>query len=220
MNRIKIILADDHKVFLDGLESVFQGEQEFEIVGVATHDKQVMGILRSTQPDVLVLDISMPGVDGIEVARQVMEQYPNVAIMMLSFSAEPSHILKLREMGIQGYLIKSSDSSEVKLAIRTLANGQEYFSREVLEIARAGKQRKQEPLSLKFTKKEEDVLDGLAEGLDNQQIADQMQVEISTVETHLKNIRTKSGLPGARALVRFAMLNNYGCNRKKNTPPK
>lgn len=220
MNKIKVLLADDHKVFLDGLESVLCIEPEFEIVGVATHEKQVMGFLRSTTPHVLVLDISMPGVDGIEIAQQVLKQYPDIAILMLSFSAEASHILKLREMGVQGYLIKSSDSSEVKAAIRALANGQEYFSREVLEIARASRQKVTAPSPLQFTKKEEEVLDGLAEGWDNHKIADEMTVEMSTVDTHLKNIRHKLEIGSARALVKYAIENGYGSTRKKKTPTK
>jgi two-component system, NarL family, nitrate/nitrite response regulator NarL len=220
MNKIKVLLADDHKVFLDGLESVLALEPEFEIVGVATHDKQVMGILRSSTPNVMVLDISMPGVDGIEIAQQVLRQYPDVAILMLSFSAEASHIIKLREMGVQGYLIKSSDSSEVKKAIRTLANGQEFFSSEVLAIARAGRNKATITSPLQFTRKEEEVLDGLAEGWDNHKIADEMTVEMSTVETHLKNIRHKTEIGSARALVKFAIDNGYGNTRKKKTPSR
>jgi DNA-binding NarL/FixJ family response regulator len=209
MEKIKIILADDHKVFLDGLVAVFKDHPSIEIIGIATHGEQALALLRISNPNVIVLDIIMPGLNGVETAREIIKNHPDVAILILSMNNEYGYIRSLREIGVHGYMLKGADKAELETAIKALADGREYFSREVTEIARNGKSQENGPTAIKFTKRETEVLRGLAKGWDNPEIATDMGVELSTVETHLKSIRTKTALSGARALVKYAIDNGY-----------
>lgn len=214
MNKIHIIIADDHKVVLDGLEAMLGAQPDIEVVGRATHGEQVLSLLRTVAVDVVVLDISMPGrIDGVETARQILETHPHVAILILSMHGEHAYVRNLRDMGVQGYLLKEEEVTEVVAAIKALADGREYFSRKVIEIARSVRNSQATAGEIKFTKRETEVLHGLARGWDNQRIADDMGVEISTIETHLRSVRAKTGLGSGRALVRWTIDQGYGQGR-------
>jgi two-component system nitrate/nitrite response regulator NarL len=208
MSKIQIIIADDHKVVLDGLEAMINTQSDIEVVGRAIQGEQVLSLLRTVPAQVVVLDIGMPGLDGVETARQILEKHPQVAILILSMHGEHAYVRNLRELGVQGYLLKEEEGTEVLNAIRALADGREYFSRKVIEISRSIKST--HAWEIKFTKRETEVLHGLAHGWENHRIADDMGVEVSTVETHLKSIRVKTSLGSARALVRYAIDNGYG----------
>jgi DNA-binding NarL/FixJ family response regulator len=210
MKKISIILADDHKVFLDGLEAMFKVHPDIEIVGTATQGAQVLSLLRTIPTQVVVMDISMPGKDGVETSRQILEDHPDVAILILSMHGEHAYVKSLREMGVHGYLLKEEDKSELEAAIKALAAGREYFSRKVIEISRSIKTSTAVAEEVKFTKRESEVMNGLSKGWENQKIADAMGVEMSTVETHLKSIRVKTGLGSARALVKYAIDRGFG----------
>lgn len=210
MKKIRIILADDHLVFLEGLEAVFKIHPNIEVVGRATHGDQVLSLLRTVDAQVVVLDISMPGKDGVETTKEILKSFPDVAILILSMHGEQAYVRNLRELGVHGYLLKEEDKSELESAVMALACGKEYFSSKVVGIARSPKPALDSEENVKFTKRETEVMNGLAEGWENQKIADAMTVEISTVETHMKSIRAKTGLGSARALVKYAIHKGYG----------
>ncbi len=210
MKKINIILADDHRVFLEGLEAVFKIHPDIEVVGTATHGAQVLALLRTIPVEVVVLDIGMPGMDGVETAKEILKNFPDVAILILSMHGEHAYVKNLRELGVHGYLLKEEDKSELEAAIKALAAGREYFSRKVTEIARTPKPVEVQGEMPKFTRRETEVMNGLAEGWENQKIADAMTVEISTVETHMKSIRAKTGLGSARSLVKYAIDLGFG----------
>lgn len=209
MEKIKVVLADDHKVFLDGLESIFRGHEEIEVVGLATHGQQVLSLVRSCQPQVVVLDIGMPGLDGVEATRRIIQEFPSVSILILSVNGEIAYIRKLKEMGVHGYLLKETDKWELERAVKILSSGGMYFSAAVREIESLAKTRSGEAQPVEFTKKEKLVLGGLAKGWGNEEIANDLAVQVSTIETHLKNIREKTGISGQRALVKYAIEGGY-----------
>ncbi|MFN8396600.1 MAG: response regulator transcription factor [Bacteroidia bacterium] len=210
MEKIKVILADDHTVVLDGLQAVLRDQPDIEVVGIATHGEQALALLRSTEPDVVVLDISMPGLNGKDTAREILKKHPKTKVLILSMHAEYSYIRALREMHVHGYLLKGSSSKEVLDAIRSLAEGRDYFSREVNEIYRTGPKPTSNGEMPHFTKREKEVLSWLAKGLDNPDIADKMCVGLATVESHMRSLRSKINQSGARALVVFAIENGFG----------
>ena len=210
MKKIRIILADDHLVFLEGLEAVFKIHPDIEVVGRATHGDQVLALLRTVDAQVVVLDIGMPGKDGVETTKEILKNFPDVAILILSMHGEHAYVRNLRDLGVHGYLLKGEDKSELEAAIKALACGREYFSRKVVEISRSPKPMLDTEEKVNFTKRETEVMHGLAEGWENQKIADAMTVEISTVETHMKSIRAKTGLGSARSLVKYAIDRGYG----------
>jgi DNA-binding NarL/FixJ family response regulator len=210
MKKIRILLVDDHRVFLDGLEAMFRDHLDIEVVGTATSGKQALAMLKAAQPDVLVLDIGLLDMSGVDVAKEVLKQFPDVAILVLSMHGEQAYVRNLRDLGVHGYLLKEADKAELEAAIKALGDGREYFSRQVTEIFRTAKTGASTTQEVKFTKREMGVLDGLAQGWENQAIADQMGVEVSTVETHLKSIRVKTGLSSARALVKYAIDAGFG----------
>ena len=215
MKKISIILADDHRVFLEGLEAMFNNHPDIVVVGTATHGDQVLALLRShPETQVVVLDIGMPGMDGVATTRQILQHHRDVAILILSMHGEHAYVRSLRELGVHGYLLKEDDKSELEAAIKALADGREYFSKKVTGIARTIPPVQEPVLVVKFTKRETEVMNGLAEGWDNQRIADEMCVENSTVETHLKSIRVKTGLGSARALVKFAIEHKFAWSRR------
>lgn len=210
MKSISVILADDHRVFLEGMEAMFKNHPDIEVVGTATHGEQVLSLLRTVPAQVVVLDIGMPGMDGVATTRKILAHHRDVAILILSMHGEHAYVRNLREIGVHGYLLKEDDKSELEAAIKALAYGREYFSRKVTEIARAIPPAAGPESDVKFTKRESEVMNGLAEGWDNQRIADEMCVENSTIETHLKKIRFKLDLSSARALVKWAIDHGYG----------
>ncbi len=210
MKKISTILADDHRVFLEGLEAVFRNHPDIEVVGTATSGHQVMALLRTIPTQVVVLDIGMPEMNGVETTKEILKSFPNTAILILSMHGEHAYVKNLRELGVHGYLLKEEDKSELEAAIKALASGREYFSRKVIEISRSVSPRPEANEDVKFTRRETEVMNGLAEGWENQKIADAMGVEMSTVETHLKSIRVKTSLGSARALVKFAIDRGFG----------
>lgn len=210
MEKIKVILADDHTVVLDGLQAVLREQSDIEVVGIATHGEQALALLRSSEPDVVVLDISMPGLNGKDTARDILKKHPKTKVLILSMHSEYSFIRALREMQVHGYLLKGSSSKELLDAIRSLAAGRDYFSREVNDIYRNGPKSESSGVMPHFTKREKEVLGWLAKGLDNPDIADKMCVGLATVESHMRSLRSKVNQSGARALVVFAIENGFG----------
>jgi two-component system, NarL family, nitrate/nitrite response regulator NarL len=211
MSTVNIVIADDHKVVLDGLEAILRTQPDFEVVGRAIHGEQVLALLRSRTVNVVVLDIAMKdGMDGVETARQILDKHTHVSVLMLSMHGEYAYVRNLKDLGVHGYLLKEEEGTELIAAVRALADGREYFSRKVNEISRSMNPSKSTVGEVKFTKREKEVLAGLAQGWENQRIADGMGVEISTVETHLKSIRVKTGIGSGRGLVRFAIDGGFG----------
>lgn len=210
MKKIKVIFVDDHPIILKGLDAVFKNDDEIEVLGFATRGEEALSLLRVMNPDVVVLDISMPGIGGVETTKQILNLYPEISILIFSMHGEYSFVKLIRELGVHGFILKDSGFLELKNAIKTLAEGREYFSREVNLIARSASRSQSNATEIKFTKRETEVLNGLAHGWDNTEIADRIIANVATVESHLKSIRAKTGLSSARALVRFAIENGFG----------
>lgn len=201
--RIKVILVDDHHIVLDGLESLLQQEPEFQVLASLHSGEEVLEMLKSQQPHILLTDFSLPGISGIDFVRQVKKLYPQVKIIVLSMHDEAHIIKSVLKEGVEGYLLKNIQHSELKSAIRHVAQGLPYVSPEVTRLLMDEMNKpKDEPELL--TDRELDVLRLIAKEFSNKEIADKLFISERTVETHRKNIFRKTKTSSLVGLIKFA----------------
>ena len=201
--RIKVILVDDHHIVLDGLESLLQQEPEFQVLASLHSGEEVLEMLKSQQPNILLTDFSLPGISGIDFVRQVKKLYPQVKIIVLSMHDEAHIIKSVLKEGVEGYLLKNIQHSELKSAIRHVAQGLPYVSPEVTRLLMDEMNKpKDEPELL--TDRELDVLRLIAKEFSNKEIADKLFISERTVETHRKNIFRKTKTSSLVGLIKFA----------------
>ncbi len=201
--RIKVILVDDHHIVLDGLESLLQQEPEFQVMASLHSGEEVLEMLKTQQPNILLTDFSLPGISGIDFVRQVKKLYPQVKIIVLSMHDEAHIIKSVLKEGVEGYLLKNIQHSELKSAIRHVAQGLPYVSPEVTRLLMDEMNKpKDEPELL--TDRELDVLRLIAKEFSNKEIADKLFISERTVETHRKNIFRKTKTSSLVGLIKFA----------------
>jgi len=201
--RIKVILVDDHHIVLDGLESLLQQEPEFQVMASLHSGEEVLEMLKTQQPNILLTDFSLPGISGIDFVRQVKKLYPQIKIIVLSMHDEGHIIKSVLKEGVEGYLLKNIQHSELKSAIRHVAQGLPYVSPEVTRLLMDEMNKpKDEPELL--TERELDVLRLIAKEFSNKAIADKLFISERTVETHRKNIFRKTKTSSLVGLIKFA----------------
>lgn len=201
--KIKVVLVDDHHIVLDGLESLLTQDGGFEVLAALHSGEQVLDFLEKDQPHVLLSDFSLPGVSGVDFVRQVKKKFPHVKIIVLSMHDEAHIIKSILKEGVEGYLIKNIQHSELKSAIRHVAQGLPYVSPEVTRLLMEEMNRpKDEPELL--TERELDVLRLIAKELPNKAIAEKLFISERTVETHRKNIFRKTKTTSLVGLIKFA----------------
>lgn len=204
---IHIIIADDHLLFIDGLKALLKSEAEITVVDEAHNGKELLNIMKATPADMVLLDINMPQMNGLDAARRIRLLYPHVKIIMLSTYSETHLVKKAMQSGANGYLLKNSSKNELIHTIRSVACGNQYFP------AYDAEKNYQTGITDNFlkqfnlTKREVELLHLIKRGLTNQQIAEQLFLSIYTVETHRKNIMQKLGLNGPSALMKFIVEN-------------
>lgn len=197
---IKIFIVDDHYMIIEGIHSLLHDEAEIELTGHATNADSCLSFLLHNRPDIVLMDINMPGRSGIELCREVKEKYPSIFIIGLSTFNQQSFIQKMMENGASGYVLKNATQSELMDAIRTVAAGKTYLS---FEAGKALQQVTDNPIVL--TRREKEVLELIATGLTNNEIASTLFVSPTTVDTHRKNLLTKFDVKNTAALIRKAV---------------
>lgn len=212
MSKIKILIADDHALVRTGIATLLQSYPEFVVVGEATDGNEAVEMTGKVQPDVVLVDLAMPKMNGIEATRQIRERYPNTKVLVLTMHENDEYIYQILKSGAGGYVLKDSSREELSSAIRAVARGEKFFSSRVSEIMVESfvKRREQLPVELSsadipLTKREKEILSLVAEGLTNQQIADKLFISPRTVDTHRTNIMQKLDLHDVASLVRYAM---------------
>jgi DNA-binding NarL/FixJ family response regulator len=166
---IKVMIADDHQVLLDGLESMLSEQGEFDIVAKCTNGTQVLQKLQQNEPDILLLDINMPDMNGIEVAEMVRKKHPKVNIIALSMYKQPSYINRMLNLGAMGYILKDEGRECILNALQTVSNGEQYLSTNTKQILR--NQSLHTANLPAITTREKEVLQLLAQGLTSEEIA-------------------------------------------------
>ena len=197
---IKLFIVDDHFMVIEGIHSLLQNEKHIEWMGHAGNADSCLAFLKQQLPDVILMDISMPGLSGIELCKLVREQYPSVFIIGLSTFNQQSFIQKMIDNGASGYVLKNATQEELMEAIETVANGKTYLSDEVASVLR----KDNENALPVITRREKEVLDLIAEGMTNNEIAQKLFIGTTTVDTHRKNLLTKFNAKNTALLIRIA----------------
>jgi len=213
MNKIRILLADDHPLVRSGLIKLLEPFKEFIIIGEASDGEEAVAMTKKLEPDVLVIDLSMPKLSGIEATKIIRKNFPAVKVLVLTMYDNEEYVYQILKSGAGGYLLKSSGRDELAAAIHAVARGDRFFSARVSEIMTEAYLRKSEIRDgislnnddLPLTKREKEVLQFIAGGFNNSQIAEKLFISARTVETHRTNIMQKLNIHDAANLVRFAL---------------
>lgn len=204
---IKIILVDDHKIVLDGLKALLSTSDELEIIGDAQNGLILLHQLKTLQPDLILLDIGMPVMDGIEAATKVKKQYPDVKILILSTYADKAKIKKMLSIGVDGYILKDSDKQALLNAIKTVTSSdQKYYDHRVTDVIMNSYQPKKTSTKVPLlTKRELEITKLIAQGKSTKEIAQELFISPLTVDTHRKNIFSKLGIRKVARLIQYAI---------------
>ncbi len=204
-----IVLADDHHVVRQGLRALLEAEQDFHIVGEAADGLAALDAVERLKPDVLVLDLMMPGLNGLEVMREIAHRSLRTRVVILSMHANEAYVLQALQSGVAGYVLKESTASDLAQAVREAAAGRHYLSPPLSERAIQAYVEKAEITTLDaydtLTRRERHVLQLVAEGHSNAEIAARLSISARTVETHRANIMRKLDLHSQTDLIRYAL---------------
>lgn len=197
---IKIFIVDDHHMIIEGIHSLLQDEADIEWTGHATNADSCLSFLLRHQPDIILMDINIPGKSGIDLCKEVKEKYPAIFIIGLSTFNQQSFIQKMMENGASGYVLKNATQSELMEAIKSVAGGKTYLSFDASKALQ-----KITDSSIVLTRREKEVLELIAAGLTNNEIASKLFVGSTTVDTHRKNLLTKFDVKNTASLIRKAI---------------
>lgn len=203
---IKILLVDDHRIVLDGLKSLFNDDEDFEITAAVSSPAEALEKIKIAVPDILLTDYTLPGMTGLELSEVIKEKYPTVKRVILSMHDEGHLVKQVMKAGVDGYLLKSIQQAELKSALHQIMGGMPYISPEITKqlISGLASEGKQELL----TEREQEILRLIVKEFSNKQIADKLFISERTVETHRKNIFRKTNTASLVGLVKFAFEHN------------
>lgn len=209
MQKHKILIADDHAMVRDGVKNLVQQNKDLIVIGEARSGNETLELFDKLQPDLLIMDISMPDMNGMEVSRTILARNPGANIVILSMYDDEDYISRCLEYGVKGYVVKNESGSELEYAIRSVLQGKNYFSRQAQDVIFkkysqnvARKKTREEEISL--TKREIEIVRLIADGLTSQQMADRLFISPRTVETHRANLMKKMSVKNAIELVKKA----------------
>jgi DNA-binding NarL/FixJ family response regulator len=203
---IRLFIVDDHPVVIEGIHALLSGEKDITWVGQAMNAASCLGFFVNNTADVVLMDISMPGMDGVELCGVMKEKYPGVFILGLSTFNQGLYIKKMMENGASGYILKNSSKEELIKAIHVVGEGGIFFSGEAATALSAYQRSSLTELPV-LTPREKEVLELIAEGYTNPQIADKIFLSPFTVDSHRKNLLAKLNVKNTASLVRFAVEN-------------
>ncbi|MBS1909631.1 MAG: response regulator transcription factor [Bacteroidetes bacterium] len=195
----KVFIVDDHYMVIEGIRSLLQNEKNIEWLGHATNADSCISFLKQQLPDVLLMDINLPGKSGIELCKEVNEKFPSVFILGLSTFNQQSFIQKMMDNGASGYLLKNATQEELMEGITTVAKGKTFLSDEASHSLR-----KEDANNIVLTRREKEVLELIANGMTNTEIAQKLFVGVTTVDTHRKNLLIKFNAKNTATVIRMA----------------
>lgn len=205
----RILLADDHALFLSGLSGLLARRPECEVVGTAANGAECLELIRTVPHDVVLMDIDMPVMDGIEATERALAEHPDEKIITLSMHAEETFYFHMVEAGAKGFILKSADLDEVVAAIHVVCEGGSFFSQELLQhlVGSLKTSRHDQPEEL-LSDREKEILLLICKGLSNQEIGDRLFISKRTVDKHRANILEKTGCKNTANLVVWAIKNS------------
>ena len=210
MKIIRILLADDHTVVRKGLRMLLESQAGFEVIADACDGRETVALAEQHQPDVVVLDVAMPILNGIEAARQISAKFPQTAIVFLSMHSDEGYVLKALKSGARAYLLKDSAEYDLIAAIKAVSEGKAFFSPSISKMLvedymRQMRERDVEDSYELLTTREREILQVLAEGKSNKDVASLLNLSLYTVETHRSNIFQKLNLHSSAELILYAI---------------
>lgn len=207
--KIKLLIVDDHQIVIDGMKALLRKEKQFEFIAEANSGQEALELLKVHTPDILISDISMPGMNGNELIKLVKEHYPEVKILVVSMHDDPETISEILMLEAEGYILKNTGRKELTTALEKLADGATFYSEEVL-LSLMKKQKKEIRKDVEVAQlsaREIEIICLIAQECSNEEIAEKLFISKRTVETHRKNINQKTNIRSAVGLIKFAIRN-------------
>ena len=208
VNPVRIVIADDHMVLREAMRVMLEMEPEFKVVGEAANGEQALALAKQLEPDLVLMDIRMEGMDGVEATRHLRQSHPDIGVLILTGFGDDEVLLSAVEAGAQGFLLKDASADEVKGAILRVVQGESHMTPSLLrklldELAQ--RQRKPVPAHSELTPREKEVLMALGRGLSNEEIAKELVISEKTVKTHLGSIFGKLQVEGRAQAMLYAI---------------
>ncbi len=210
MNKIRVLVADDHSIVRKGLSLQLDQHDRFKVVGEAADGREAVRLAEQLNPDVVIMDIGMPGLNGIEATAQIVKQAPAIGVIILSMHSDDNYLARALTAGAKGYLLKDTAAAELDRAVQAVAEGRSFFSPAIAKILveeymRQLKQRGLQDTYDLLTDREKETLHLLAEGKSNKEVAKILNLSVHTVETHRSNIMEKLGLHTTADIILYAV---------------
>ncbi|CAM1373088.1 response regulator [Tenacibaculum xiamenense] len=204
---VNIAIADDHQIIIDGIKALLQNEKQYKIIAEASNGQELINEAIPLMPDLILMDIGMPIMDGISATRKIKKEHPGIKILILTTYADPKRIKEMLKIGVDGYILKDSGKDNFITAIQTIMQGKTYYDSRITEIMMDSFNKKKSiaKTPTPLTQREKEIIRLISEGMNTKQIANTLFLSLLTVETHRKNIYTKLGLNKVATLVRYAV---------------
>ena len=212
MKPVKTVIADDHNLFRKGISSMFADNPSISIIGEASNGQELLNMLKDIHPDLILMDLKMPGMDGIEATEHIKAKYPDIKIIVLSMYEDERFIIHLLELGVNGYLLKNAEPEEMEYTIETVMTKDFCFNDQITNIMRKNLfgTRKGKPnfdTNVEFTPRELQILKLVCKEMTNTEIGRELHLSSRTVEGHRKKILEKTGAKNTAGMVYFAIKN-------------
>jgi DNA-binding NarL/FixJ family response regulator len=210
MKKVRILIADDHGIVRTGLRLQIERNEAFEVIGEASDGREAVRLAELLTPDIVIMDIAMPNLNGIQAAAQIVKNQPSTGIIILSMHSDETYITRALAAGAKGYLLKENADRDLHNAVRAVADGKRFFSPAIANTLRADYMRELQQRGLEdsydlLTEREKEVLQLLAEGKANKEVAGMLNLSISTVETHRTRLMQKLNLHSSAEIVLYAV---------------
>ncbi len=198
--KTRVVIVDDHPMVAEGIEALLEGYDDIEVAATLSDGQQIVDKLQELSPDVILMDLNMPGLGGLSATELILEKRPSTRILVLSMHDTPEYISTALSHGARGYVLKDVPTEEIKRAIDTIMSGERYLctgAEGALTLPAEGREQ--------LTNREQDILLQLAQGRSNKEVAIALDISVRTVETHRKNIKRKLGISSTAGLTRYAL---------------
>jgi DNA-binding NarL/FixJ family response regulator len=201
----RVIIADDHSLFRQGLKLILMELDDIEVIADVPNGKELVEIVGILEPDLVIMDINMPFLNGIEASKILARDHPEIKILVVSMYGDEQYYNSVIENGVKGFILKDADNSELKTAVRDILNGKTYFSQELLlRLIRS----RQAPANINLTSREQEILELICQGFGTAEISSKLFLSDRTIENHKANLFAKTGCKNSLSLVIFAIKNN------------